>query len=333
MAENKLQRPRAECMRKHIMTQIYQHNAILMSPVFRSLTLLEVEHRVDELKALFANFTEQHNIVAMNVEARERGDQERFFVEVERIYQKVFQGYNRRIEALRRDMYIRTWPLGPPEASALPTALCTTTTATTTRPSEPLPSTSSAGTVNAPTATTTCPSEPIPSTPSAGAVNAPTATKTLPSEPRPFTSEASAVNQQQRQQRRAPMVPARERSRSPARASHQQMRSTVVRNADDLRHRLANNIRREQRVPRAERFRNGNGRLQCNYCHGAHPMFACSRFLAMPIPTRRDTVHEMGVCTNCLRHGCNIEACEAGPCRLCAEDVYHNSVLCMKGFF
>lgn len=255
-------RRRAEFHRKEHMTRIYQHDGVLMSSVFRSLSKLEIENRLEEVLRAFADFVEQHNIVSALCEPEKRADQEQFFLQVERIYTKVTQGYRRRIESIQRDLYMNAWEM-PPAPPSVGNAQ--------------------------------------PSVPQRAAVNNPGVQRTPAAEGR--------VNDRA----------VRERSRSPL-----QVR------ANDLRHRLESGIRREQRIPRAERFGNG---LQCNYCQGPHPMYACPSFLALPLKERRSEAKELNLCSNCLLTGHTYEECRRGPCWRCGRNVYHNSVLCPRSYY
>lgn len=66
----------------------------------------------------------------------------------------------------------------------------------------------------------------------------------------------------------------------------------------------------------------------CHLCEGPHALNKCDVFLDMNIEKRRETVQELGLCTNCFakttnpRHTCNRRH---GACQRCRE--FHNSLL------
>lgn len=96
----------AENMRKSHITKIYLHNSILVENKLKDLGLIETENKMAELKKVFADFTEQHTLMAAETVQENRESHESFFVVIERIYQKVFQAYNRHIDHLTRQRYI-----------------------------------------------------------------------------------------------------------------------------------------------------------------------------------------------------------------------------------
>lgn len=96
----------AEKLRRTYITKIYGHNSILIENKLKNFGLVETENKMEELKTAFANFTEQHTLMASEVINENRESHESFYVVVERIYQKVFQAYNRYIDHLNRQKYI-----------------------------------------------------------------------------------------------------------------------------------------------------------------------------------------------------------------------------------
>lgn len=328
MADQEL-RKRAESERNRAMVRIYGHNAILMNVAFRQLNLLEIENRLEDLKDAFAKFVQHHNTIASSVTPANRAEQERFICEVERIYTKVFQGFNRRMDSLRCEMYVRVLPLEP-----------TLRTTTTTISNEQKPTTLS-GMQSAHYL------EPIPST-SAGMANGirvmprmvripPVEGLDLPAVPVSIPHRAAdAIRADRRIRQRAE----RSRSRSPVRSergrcrsrSPERISSAVVRARNDLRNRIEGSVHRVQRIPRRQREQNGSRpTLRCHYCQGPHPIYACDDFLKLKIDVRRSEVAELGLCLNCLQPGHNTERCRAGVCWECNEK--HNSVLCFESYY
>lgn len=66
----------------------------------------------------------------------------------------------------------------------------------------------------------------------------------------------------------------------------------------------------------------------CLQCEGIHALNRCPRFLALNVLQRKRRVRELNLCRNCSHSGYEVVDCESGPCKLCPNDVKHNSVLC-----
>lgn len=320
------QRKRAESERKQLMTRIYSHNAVIMSPIFRQLTQLEIENRSADLKEVFANFVLHHNTVAACVTQATRADQDQVYIQVERTYTKVIQAYTRRMESLRCEMYVRVLPLEPTLTTMAsynaiePTPPNKTTGIVFVQSSAPLPAATATGTIF------THQVEPTPPTSAVAAHIIPrqlsipsVAASTLP--PIPPTIVVRQSSEKNSAETRADCR--RDRSRSPHHSTN-----ATTRQSNDLRHRIESGIRRVQRVPRQPESRN---RLRCNYCGEPHPMFVCKTFLDLTITQRRQEVDELALCTNCLQPSHNANDCARGPCRRCKT--YHNSVLCNKAYY
>lgn len=284
MANKQVIIERAKHDRKALMTEVFQHFALIRSSLFRSLNLVEVEHRLEKLTGIFGDYTEKHALVAIETDKKDRGDIERLYLEVEKVYRETAQGYERRIDALTQDMqrHARKWL--PKPATATTTTTRTDTTTTPMDTSEP-------------------PEQSQPSTSVAGAVRART--------PGPSCSKAISIWQW------------RERN-----SSQRTTVSATVVPQTDLRHRLTNGERRVQRIPRRKR----GGPMQCNFCKGPHPMFACEEFLSIKeIEKRRAEVKKRKLCHNCLLTGHDTKRCRKGPCERCHR--YHNSVLCKHAYY
>lgn len=153
------------------------------------------------------------------------------------------------------------------------------------------------------------------------------------------TKKENEPKQQQQQQQTVPpyISPQPDRylremgERSHSRSPIKRIQSAVV-PTNDLRHRLQSGNRRVQRIPRADRFKSV---IKCNYCQAAHPMFACPTFLQLPMHVRRTEVKELALCENCLMPNIENHRCRGGHrhCRRCGPKVFHNSVLCERGFY
>lgn len=340
--EHDEQRRLAENERKRMTTKIYGHDAVLMSSIFRQLSLLEVENRLEDLKDAFANYVDHHNKIVASVKPASRAEQEKCFLQVERVYTKVFQGYNRRMDALRCEMYVRVLPLEP----TYPTT--TTTSATI----EPQPSTSSgivyvhtcapissAATAGAVFAHRL---EPVPSTTASAAqitsrqvsaalvaaLPVPAAQQAVVASPAIAVLRAAPPRAEGNVAQPTPPRAVGSRSRSPQRAGND-----IIRPRNDLRHRLENGIRRVQRVPRVQNGTPPPRVLSCNYCQGPHPLYVCPMFLSLSVTVRRGEVAELELCENCLQPNHTVNECRRGPCRRCTKIAYHNSVLCESTFY
>lgn len=68
----------------------------------------------------------------------------------------------------------------------------------------------------------------------------------------------------------------------------------------------------------------------CVQCQESHPLFRCPRFLGLNVLKRRCRVGKLNVCRNCLHSGHEAVDCEFGPCKVCPNEVKHNSLLCFK---
>lgn len=101
-----LERLRQE--RNELMSEVHQHYGIVMSSIFRSLNLLEVENRAEQLSRAFGDLGEKHTELSIASEPKARGDLERFLLEVEKVYQTASRAYRRRIDTLKRDRHAQS---------------------------------------------------------------------------------------------------------------------------------------------------------------------------------------------------------------------------------
>lgn len=63
----------------------------------------------------------------------------------------------------------------------------------------------------------------------------------------------------------------------------------------------------------------------CVMCNGNHALYACVKFLNLPIQDRLNFVRDKNLCNNCLREGHSLNECLFGPCKQCQQK--HNSLL------
>ncbi|XP_052749871.1 uncharacterized protein LOC128200456 [Galleria mellonella] len=64
---------------------------------------------------------------------------------------------------------------------------------------------------------------------------------------------------------------------------------------------------------------------QCALCGNMHSLYACIKFLNLPVQERIKFINEKKLCCNCLRSGHSVLECNFGPCKQCQKK--HNSLL------
>ncbi|XP_052755355.1 uncharacterized protein LOC128201692 [Galleria mellonella] len=64
---------------------------------------------------------------------------------------------------------------------------------------------------------------------------------------------------------------------------------------------------------------------QCALCGNMHSLYACIKFLNLPVQERIKFINEKKLCCNCLRSGHSVLECNFGPCKQCQKN--HNSLL------
>lgn len=55
----------------------------------------------------------------------------------------------------------------------------------------------------------------------------------------------------------------------------------------------------------------------CNFCKGAHRVYACEQFLKLTTPDKINKVKSLRLCLNCLGNGHLIKDCKSSSCRTC----------------
>ncbi|KYN14635.1 hypothetical protein ALC57_13142, partial [Trachymyrmex cornetzi] len=56
---------------------------------------------------------------------------------------------------------------------------------------------------------------------------------------------------------------------------------------------------------------------KCYLCNGSHFLFACEKFLALPVADRIKEVNRLRLCLNCFKSNHYARACRMGSCREC----------------
>lgn len=92
------------------------------------------------------------------------------------------------------------------------------------------------------------------------------------------------------------------------------IKSVVV----DLRQRL--NSKKNQKV--------SHSNIRCHYCSGPHKIRNCEKLLKLSIVNRRIEIAKKKLCANCLIPIVGKHHCKSGPCKVCGDFEFHNSILC-----
>lgn len=78
----------------------------------------------------------------------------------------------------------------------------------------------------------------------------------------------------------------------------------------------------------AQKKKHSNAGNRCHYCGGAHKIRVCEKLLKFSIIDRRREVAKRNLCQNCLMPIRGQHKCSFGPCKVCGNFEFHNSILC-----